>query len=204
MCEKKRGEKVILHTSDRDVWILKETQMDDKRIKNQLSIMRGTRDPVAPKATKPRNVDARGMVCTRRLLGLPVLATVTSAFCGAYAAARGSHESIAAVLGYAENGMRAGLEFAGPVTGRIAGLLETPLKTVDNAVCVGLDFVEEKVPSVKLPPGQIYVNMRDSVRNIFTSALETLRLLFGGPKDRIEDSSVASEIAPQKIRKVSS
>ncbi|XP_011689799.1 PREDICTED: perilipin-1-like [Wasmannia auropunctata] len=172
---------------------------------HQLSVMCGTRDPTAPRvaAANAGDADARGMVCTRRLLGLPVFATVTSAFCGAYTAVRGSHETVATLLGYAENGMRAGLEFASPVTGRVAGLLETPLKSVDGAVCVGLDFVEEKVPSVKLPPGEIYSNVKDGVRNIFTSALETLRLLFGGTKDRIEDLSVASGTA-QEIRKVSS
>lgn len=40
-------------------------------------------------------------------------------------------------------------------------------------------------------------------RNIFTSALETLRLLFGGSKGQIEDLSVANE-ATQGIRKMSS
>lgn len=172
---------------------------------HQLSVMCGTHDPTAPTVTVANtgDADASGMVCTRRLLGLPLFATVTSAFCGVYAAARGSHESVAMILGHAEDGMRAGLEFASPVTGKVAGLLETPFKVVDDAVCVGLDFVEEKVPSVKLPPGQIYTNMKDSVRNIFTSALETLRLLFGGSKEQIEDLSVANETA-RGNRKVSS
>ncbi|KYM99114.1 PREDICTED: uncharacterized protein LOC108776972 [Cyphomyrmex costatus] len=171
---------------------------------HQLSVMCGTRDPTAP-STAPAKAgeDARGMMCTRRLLGLPVFATVTSAFCGAYKAVRGSHESVTTIFGHAENGMRAGLEFTSPVTGSIASLLETPLKIVDNAICVGLDLVEETVPSVKLPPGEIYGNMKDSIRSMFTSALETLKLLFGEPKDRIEDSSVTNETA-QEIRKVSS
>lgn len=133
-------------------------------VPQQLSVMCGTRDPTKPSVPAATKVDTRGMVFTRRLLGLPVFATMTSAFCGAYEAARNSHESVATVLGYAEDGMRASLEFASPVTDRVAGFLETPLKTVDDAACVGLDFVEEKVPSVKLPPGQIYANMRDSVR----------------------------------------
>ncbi|XP_011061265.1 PREDICTED: perilipin-2-like [Acromyrmex echinatior] len=172
---------------------------------HQLSVMCGTHDPTVPSIAPANSGDAnvRGMMCTRRLLGLPVFATVTSTFCGAYKAVRGSHESIATILGHAEDGMRAGLEFASPITGSIASLLETPLKIVDNAVCVGLDFVEETVPSVKLPPGEIYGNMKDSVRSIFTSALETLKLLFGEPKDRIEDLSITNETA-QGIRKVSS
>lgn len=105
-----------------------------------------------------------GMACTHRLLDLPLFATVCAALGNAYAVAKGSHESIATILGHAESGWRAGLEFASPVTGRIAGALETPLKAVDDAVCVGLDYVEEKVPAVKLPPGQLYANARDSIR----------------------------------------
>ncbi|KAL0100503.1 hypothetical protein PUN28_019661 [Cardiocondyla obscurior] len=167
--------------------------------------MCGTQDPTAPISitTNANDADARGMVCTRRLLRLPVLATVTSTFSGVYQATRNSHESVATILGHAENGMRTGLEFVSPVTGTIAGLLEAPLKIVDDALCLGLDFVEEKLPSVKLPPGQIYANAKDSFRNIFTSALETLRFLFGGSKNQIEDLSVANETA-RGIRKVSS
>ncbi|XP_011881546.1 PREDICTED: perilipin-3-like [Vollenhovia emeryi] len=169
---------------------------------HQLSVMCGTRDPTATDAAANAGyADARGFAGTRRLLGLPVFATMTSAFCGAYAAARGSHESVTTILDHAEDGVRASLEFASPVTGRVAGFLEMPLKILDDALWAGLVFVEEKMPSVKLPPGEIYVNVKDSVRNIFTSALETLRLLFGGPKDRIED---LSNEAAQGIRKVSS
>lgn len=167
--------------------------------------MCGTHDPTAPASVAPANggdANARGGVA--RLLGLPLFAAVTATFCNAYTAVRNSHESVATVLGYAEDGMRASVELASPVTGRISGALETPLKAVDDAVRVGLDYVEEKIPSVKLPPGQIYANAWDSVRNIFISALETIGLLFGTPKNQIEDSSAASENAQREVRKVSS
>lgn len=134
-------------------------------VPQQLSVMCGTHDPTAPVSVAPANggdANARGGMA--RLLGLPLFAAVTATFCSAYTAVRNSHESIATVLGYAEDGMRASVELASPVAGRISGALETPLKAVDDAVCVGLDYVEEKIPSVKLPPGQIYANARDSVR----------------------------------------
>ncbi|XP_014485499.1 PREDICTED: perilipin-1-like [Dinoponera quadriceps] len=165
--------------------------------------MRGTREPTVP--VRDAVADAHGdMVCTRRLLDLPLFAALTAALRNAYAITKGSHEAVATIFGHAEDGVRASLQFTSPVTNRVADALETPLKAVDDAVCVGLDYVEEKVPSVKLPPGQIYVNMRDCVRNIFTSALETLRLLFGGPKNQIESSPVASGNAEEKSRRMSS
>lgn len=129
-----------------------------------MSIIYDTHDPTDPVNAK-KFVDTNvNDSCTRRLLDLPIFATVTSAFCNVYFIVKDSHESVALILDGAENGMRMGLDFASPVTDKIAGTLETPLKYVDNAVCVGLDFVEEKMPSVKLPPGEIYENMKNSVR----------------------------------------
>lgn len=171
----------------------------------QLSIMCGTHDPTRTSVDiADADANARNMMCTRRLLALPVFASVSLALRNAYAITRDSHKSIAAILDGAENGVRKGCEFASPVSGKIADVLETPIEAIDKAVCVGLDFVEERMPSVKLPPGQIYANMKDGVRNIFTSALETLRLLFGGTNNQIEDLSIASETAQEKIRKMSS
>lgn len=175
---------------------------------HQLSIIYDTHDPTAPVNAKfvdtnVPDVNDRSMVCTRRLLDLPLFSTVTSAFCNAYSVVKDSHKSVALILGSAENGMRASLDFASPVTDRIADTLETPLKYIDNAVCFGLDFVEEKMPSVKLPPGEIYENLKNNVRSIFTTALETLGLLFGRPKNQIEDS-IASKTTQKDIRKASS
>ncbi|XP_029166319.1 perilipin-1-like [Nylanderia fulva] len=174
---------------------------------HQLSIMCGTYDPTRSTSVDTAanaDADARNMMCTRRLLALPVFASVSLALRNAYAITRDSHKSIATILDGAENGVRKGLEFANPMTARIADVLETPIEAIDKAVCVGLDFVEEKMPSVKLPPGQIYANMKDGVRNIFTSALETLRLLFGSTQNQIEDLSITSETAQGKNRKISS
>ncbi|XP_050466864.1 perilipin-1-like [Cataglyphis hispanica] len=170
---------------------------------HQLSVMCGTHDPTLP-TNVAAEANARNMTCTRRLLALPVFASVSSALRNAYVITKNSHESIAAILSSAEDGVRAGCEFTSPVTGKIADVLETPFKTIDNAVCVGLDFVEEKIPSVKLPPDQIYASMKDGVRNMFTSALEMLRFLFGGTKNQIEDLSVANKTIQEEIRKVSS
>lgn len=136
-------------------------------VPQQSSVICGTRFPRTPstvaKSTKD-DANACEMVCMRRLLGLPVFVSVSSAFRNGYSVVRDSHESVASVFSHIEDGMRAGLDFVSPVNDKIASTLKEPLKAVDNAVCVGLDFVEEKVPSVKLPPDQIYTNVKDSIR----------------------------------------
>jgi perilipin-2 len=37
--------------------------------------------------------------------------------------------------------------------------LQTPILKVDSLLCAGLDFVEAKVPAVKLPPHQVYISL---------------------------------------------
>ncbi|EZA50219.1 Perilipin-1 [Ooceraea biroi] len=175
-------------------------------VPQQSSVMCGTHGPTRAASANVANGNAGAyeMVCVRRLSGLPVFVSVSSTFRNGYTAVRDSHESVASIFGHVEDGMRAGLSFVSPINDKIASALKEPLKAVDNVVCVGLDFVEEKVPSVKLPPHQIYTNVKDSIRNIFTSALDILTLLFGGQKDQIKDAPVASETAKEEVRKAAS
>ncbi|XP_044254862.1 lipid storage droplets surface-binding protein 1-like isoform X1 [Tribolium madens] len=53
--------------------------------------------------------------------------------------------------------------------------LEGPIKKVDGVLCTGLDYVETKVPAVKLPPGeliyQMYTTTKDYVNNTVTPAV---------------------------------
>jgi len=132
----------------------------------QSSIMCGKCDPAAPRSAASINDNANvcEMVCMRRLFDLPVLVSVSSAFRNGYSIVRDSHESVASIFSHVEDGMRVGLSFLSPVNDKVAGVLKEPLKTVDNVVCIGLDFVEEKMPSVKLPPDQIYANVKDNIR----------------------------------------
>ncbi|XP_018321261.1 lipid storage droplets surface-binding protein 1 isoform X2 [Agrilus planipennis] len=47
-----------------------------------------------------------------------------------------------------------------------AVLFEGPLQTVDTVLCKSLDIVEERYPSVKLPPEVMYVNAKQYVTNM--------------------------------------
>lgn len=35
------------------------------------------------------------------------------------------------------------------------GLLEMPLNTIDKAICMSLDIVESRIPSINLPPKMV-------------------------------------------------
>lgn len=127
--------------------------------------MCGITDPTVSTDVVPVIAETDGsMMCIRRILNLPIFASLTSAFRTAYAVTKDSHETVTSILNRAEDGMRAGLDLAKPITSTIGGVLETPLKTVDNAVCVGLDFVEERIPSVTESSYQSYVTVKQGIR----------------------------------------
>jgi len=65
-------------------------------------------------------------------------------------------------LDKAENTVHAAVQASKPV----AAALERPIRTVDGAVCSGLDYVESKVPAVKLPPQEVS-RFNSSVYNWF-------------------------------------
>lgn len=139
--------------------------------------MKGMRDVAEP--TTITKEDNNGMVCTRRFFRLPIFVSVTSALCHTYKTVKESHETVTTVFDNVENGLSKGMEYASPLTNRIGETLETPLKTVDNAVCVGLNFLEEKLPSIKLPPYEMYENLTNNIREVISSVVQTSVILFG-------------------------
>lgn len=55
----------------------------------------------------------------------------------------------------AENVVNKAVEVGKPIAYPIVQSLETPIKKVDIVLCSGLDYVETKLPAVKLPPGEV-------------------------------------------------
>ncbi|KAF7277736.1 lipid storage droplets surface-binding protein 2-like isoform X2 [Rhynchophorus ferrugineus] len=53
--------------------------------------------------------------------------------------------------------------------------LEGPIKKVDDVLCTGLDYVEAKVPAVKLPPKEIYTSTKDYVTSHVNPAVESAK-----------------------------
>ncbi|XP_072393350.1 uncharacterized protein [Diabrotica undecimpunctata] len=66
-----------------------------------------------------------------------------------------------------------------PIATPVIKNFEGPIKKVDNVLCSGLDYVEEKIPAVKLPTNeialQIYNTTKDYVNNTITPAVETAK-----------------------------
>lgn len=56
----------------------------------------------------------------------------------------------------AETVVNKAVEVGKPIATPIVQSLEGPIKKVDDILCSGLDYVETKVPAVKLPPTEVY------------------------------------------------
>ncbi|KAJ8911045.1 hypothetical protein NQ315_004691 [Exocentrus adspersus] len=75
-------------------------------------------------------------------------------------------------LSTAESTVSKAVEVSKPITTPMIRNLEGPIKKVDEVLCSGLDYVENKVPAVKLPPGEIYTNTKDYINTIVTPRVE--------------------------------
>jgi len=68
----------------------------------------------------------------------------------------------------AENTVYKAVEVGKPYAAPVVQSLEGPIKKVDSLICSGLDYVEAKVPAVKLPPGEMYSSTKSYISNSST------------------------------------
>lgn len=59
----------------------------------------------------------------------------------------------------AESTVQKAIEVGMPIAAPVVSQLEGSIKKVDNMLCSGLDYVENKIPAVKLPPGEVNNNI---------------------------------------------
>lgn len=59
------------------------------------------------------------------------------------------------LLSTAETTVYKAVEVGKPIMTPVIHNLEGPIKKVDSVLCTGLDYVESKVPAVKLPPNEV-------------------------------------------------
>lgn len=58
---------------------------------------------------------------------------------------------VTSVFNKAEGVVNTAKEAVQPITAQFEG----PIKKVDSVVCSGLDYVEDKIPQIKLPPQEV-------------------------------------------------
>ncbi|KRT85683.1 hypothetical protein AMK59_663, partial [Oryctes borbonicus] len=73
----------------------------------------------------------------------------------------------------AENTAHKAVEIAKPYATPIVTQLKEPIQKVDGLLCTGLDYVEEKIPAVKLPPCELFLQMYAGAKGIVTNTVGT-------------------------------
>ncbi|XP_065348616.1 lipid storage droplets surface-binding protein 2-like isoform X4 [Cloeon dipterum] len=123
----------------------------------------------ASQAPKERKLsDAIPLEAVHRIAKIPVVESSMNIASDVYSRVKESNSMINWTLSTAENTVSKAVEHAIPV----AEKMEKHLKRVDSILCSSLDYVEAKVPAVKLPPHEIYENTHKLVESKLQPALE--------------------------------
>ncbi|XP_045479105.1 lipid storage droplets surface-binding protein 2-like isoform X5 [Harmonia axyridis] len=112
------------------------------------------------------------MTSVNRVVKLPVVETTLQTASNVY-------EKVKDFNGYAkwgfetvENTLYSVVEAGKPYAIDAAVKLDGPIKKVDGVLCSGLDFVEAKVPAVKLPPCELYNSTKGYVSDTVTPRVD--------------------------------
>lgn len=120
--------------------------------------MSGLNDPCMT-SNEGSVVESNSLGCTRRILQLPIFATFKATVSNMYNSVKESNEVVSSILVTTEEGLEQGVKLVEPVTQKIGSTLETPLHIVDNVLCQGLDYLEEKVPQITASSGMFLTNL---------------------------------------------
>ncbi|ERL92191.1 lipid storage droplets surface-binding protein 1 isoform X2 [Dendroctonus ponderosae] len=152
-----------------------------------------TEDPITLVQSKRRTLNMPELESVTRIFNLPIVETGLSYAENIYQRIKKSNSLFTWTFDQAENTLYSVIDSAGPAIYLIQG----PLSQVDKIVCKTLDIVEEKVPSINLPPEMIYWNTKqyakekvnkrivtpvlkraDSVKQVGNSVLESKYTVF--------------------------
>ncbi|XP_065348614.1 uncharacterized protein LOC135945121 isoform X2 [Cloeon dipterum] len=141
----------------------------------------------ASQAPKERKLsDAIPLEAVHRIAKIPVVESSMNIASDVYSRVKESNSMINWTLSTAENTVSKAVEHAIPV----AEKMEKHLKRVDSILCSSLDYVEAKVPAVKLPPHEIYENTHKLVESKLQPALERASELKQKGAEKMNESTL--------------
>ncbi|CAG9762997.1 unnamed protein product [Ceutorhynchus assimilis] len=111
------------------------------------------------------------MNSVNRIAKLPVVESTIQTAHDIYGKVKDYNSVTNWTLQTAEDTANKAVGMAMPYATPVMKKLEDPIKKVDDVLCSGLDYVETKVPAVKMPPKEIY----NSTKQYVTPAVETAK-----------------------------
>ncbi|XP_057662597.1 lipid storage droplets surface-binding protein 1-like isoform X1 [Diorhabda carinulata] len=131
-------------------------------VKNFESISVQTDDEM-PQTVRKR-FEWNDLDAVNRITNIPIVETGWSYAGGFYQKIKNSNSLMHWTLDTAELSAQTIVEAASPAL----FLLEGPINSIDDIVCKSLDILEQKVPSINLPPEMIYYNTKQYVQEMGT------------------------------------
>ncbi|XP_066154078.1 lipid storage droplets surface-binding protein 1-like isoform X2 [Euwallacea fornicatus] len=117
------------------------------------------------------------MESVNRLTKLPVVESTLQTAHNIYEKVKDYNSVTNWTLQTAEDTAFKAVDIAKPYATPVIKNLEGPIKKVDGALCSGLDYVENKVPAVKLPPKELLLQIYQTTKEYVTPVMETAKHL---------------------------
>ncbi|KRT81683.1 hypothetical protein AMK59_6323, partial [Oryctes borbonicus] len=138
---------------------------------------------------KKKQLNLPKMVSVERIINIPIVESGWKYAGNIYNKIKNSNNLFTWTLDRAEDSIYNVLDTAAPAV----FLIEKPLGAIDKVLCRSLDIVEQRVPSITLPPQVIYHNTReyvvrpvlkraDSVKQIGNSVLSSKYTVYAADK----------------------
>jgi len=109
------------------------------------------------------------MESVNRVSEIPVIKSTVQMAQDLYGKVKDYHPTVNSVLSTAESSVKHASE---AVASTVASKFEGPIKNLDTMLCNSLDYVEEKVPAIKLPPAQMYENTKNAIVSSVEPAID--------------------------------
>ncbi|XP_060532308.1 lipid storage droplets surface-binding protein 2-like isoform X2 [Cylas formicarius] len=139
------------------------------------------------------------MESVNRIAKLPVVESTIQTATNIYEKVKDYNSVTNWTLSTAENTVHKAVEISKPITTPVMKNLEGPIKKVDGVLCTGLDYVESKVPAVKLPPKEIYNSTKEYVDQHVTPTVESA---YAYAEPAVKTARNLVEPAVEKVRNV--
>nr|CAI5865461.1 unnamed protein product [Callosobruchus analis] len=111
------------------------------------------------------------MESVNRISKLPVVESTIQTATSLYEKVKDYNTVTHWTLSTAESTVQKAVEVGKPIATPVIKNLEGPIKKVDGVFCTGLDYVENKLPVVKMPPNVVSILLGDKKYRVCTQTL---------------------------------
>lgn len=125
-------------------------------------------------AAQPAAAGGLGLESVNKITQLPVVESTIGLASDMYKKVKDSNAMVSAALGAAESTAQSAVNKAVEVGRPVAARLQGPIQRVDSALCTGIDYVESKVPAVKLQPKEMYDRVMCAVCSVCGAAVQKI------------------------------